>query len=80
MWYLSEETINLSFFDKHVSTEMKKKMAEALKNYGNRDSCKRIIVSAIEIHESYQSKNLSSFVKLNTLKFFHRFGISTDFF
>lgn len=79
LWYLSEETIALSFFDKHVSTEVKRKMAEALKKNGNREGCKRVIVSATEIQESYQSKDLSSFITLNTLKFFHRFGISTDF-
>lgn len=81
MWYLSEETIALSFFDKHVSTDVKMKMIEALKNDGNGDSCKckRIIVKATEIRESYQSKDLSSFVTRNTLKFFQRFSISTDF-
>lgn len=79
LWYLSEETVALSFFDKQVPNEVKKKMVESLKNESNGDVLKRLTVTPTQITESYQSKDLSNFVTANTFLFFQRFSISTKF-
>lgn len=93
LWYLSQEAVGLAFFDANVSTGEKTKMVESLclgessdDNDEDDDEYdgevivpKRITATAAQIRKSYKSKKLSSFVTPNTMKFFKRFGISTDF-
>lgn len=78
LWYLSSEALGLAFFDDNVSTEEKRKMVEALKNEPEPDDSKRLIVKPNEM-ETFKHKPLHAFVSQNTLKFFKRFRISTEF-
>lgn len=79
LWYLTQETVALGFFDKQVSNEVKVKMCEALKSTKStgRD-LKRITI----MKKSYQellSKDLSYFVTQGSRFIFDLFHISMDF-
>jgi len=79
LWYLSDEAIGFSFFDKNVSADLKKKMVKALtSNDGSDEIVKKISVKPHEV-SSLVTKDLSHFVTKNTKIFFERFGIDTHF-
>lgn len=77
LWYLSDEVLGFSFFDSSVPIYMKRKMVEALKI--NNENKKRVEENAERIKQNYKSKELDNFVTVNTMKFFERFEISTEF-
>lgn len=76
LWYLSEEAIGFAFFDHEVSNEVKRKMVLALKN--EKRSVKRLEEKPNEM-KKYKNKHLNDFVSANTMKFFERLQICTDF-
>lgn len=84
LWYLADECIALSFFDENVPNEVKRNMVLQLKSFDNEEndgeteSCKRVIVTSLEV-ESFILKPLSDFVTANTKNFFERFNIKTSF-
>lgn len=74
LWYLSEETVGLAFFDESVSLEIKKMMVQKLDIgndiHGNNETIsKRNVVNMDEIF-SYASRDISDFVSPRTKKFF----------
>lgn len=77
MWYLSEEAVALAFFDSDVSFEEKRKMVDKLQadkpNVSLKDG--RTHSNLME----FKNYCLSDFVSKNTINFFNRFGLSTDF-
>lgn len=77
LWYLASESIGLSFFDENVSNEEKTKMITALNT--QRNHCKRFKITPSEIKNSFSSIELNNFVSSETMKFFDRFEICTDF-
>lgn len=74
---MSDEALGLSFFDNSISINTKKEMVKALKINGLNK--KRVIAKPELIQKIYKSQELCDFVTINTLKFFERFEISTDF-
>lgn len=77
LWYLSDWALGFSFFDDSIEISVKRKMVKKLKTQA-RDK-KRVIVSPNEMRKSYSSKPLYHFVTANTMNFFERLDISTDF-
>lgn len=77
LWYLASESIGLSFFDESVSNEEKRRMVTALNT--RRDYCKKFKIKPSEIKTKFLSINLNNFVSSETMKFFNRFEICTDF-
>lgn len=67
--------MGLSFFDRSLSVDTHKKMAESIKNNpGNEKTLKKATCKA-----SYLNANLYDFVTINTQLFFKKLKISTDF-
>lgn len=77
LYYLSEEHIALAFFDSAVSIEEKRKMVIALQK--EEPLTRRLKIDDLELESTFKTKNLSDFVSINTMKFFDRFDITTDF-
>lgn len=77
LWYLSDEALGFAFFDSSVSVDMKKKMVKRLKIRAI--DKKRVIVTPEQMQKGYGSKQLHDFVTANTLNFFKRIDVSTDF-
>ncbi|XP_076279088.1 uncharacterized protein LOC143208527 isoform X1 [Lasioglossum baleicum] len=77
LWYLSPENVGLSFFDPHISVEIKKKMVEAL-NKEEEQNCKKLVIPRKDI-KLYIDITMDNFVSTQTLKFFSRFDINIDF-
>lgn len=76
LWYLTEETVALAFFDPSVSNEEKKKMVENLSRPADPTILTEIPEDALP---DFEQKSLSDFVTEKTLQFFNRFCISLDF-
>lgn len=79
LWYIADEQSGLSFFDETISIETKRKMVASLQCdalYGDID---RVVAPIDVIRNSFPSKTISDFVSKNTMKFFERFGIDTEF-
>lgn len=83
LWYLSEETVGLAFFDSAVSLETKRKMVRALGEGSNEEeefkNAKRVNTTVEELM-MLAEKDLSHFVTCNTRRLFLRLEIDTDFF
>lgn len=77
LWYLTDESLGLAFFDSSISIDEKKKMVKALKVHSIEN--KRIDSNAREMKMEYKDKQLSDFVNANTMNFFKRFDISCEF-
>lgn len=78
LWYLTPETVALSFFDSNVSLEIKRKMVNQLK-------AKNPVVTLSEYRKHSNPKqllkcDLADFVSHKTKKFFSSFELQTDFF
>ncbi|XP_029346464.1 uncharacterized protein LOC115034269 [Acyrthosiphon pisum] len=79
LWYLTEETAALAFFDDTLSNEIKRLMVQSLNNDGLIHPTKRLIVSFQDLGETFSEKTLASFISKNSMQFFSRFNINTDF-
>lgn len=77
LWYLTDESLGMAFFDSSITLDEKRKMVNALQI--NAVTKKRIIVALHDIKMQYKNKQLSDFVNANAMNFFKRFDISTDF-
>lgn len=87
LWYLSPENVCFSLFDTNVSQTVKEKMAKTILSYRNNDETDdfdRIL--RVRINNETAKKifkedniNLDYFVSEQSLVFFQRFKISTDF-
>ena len=77
MWYLNPRMCALSFFDPDVPDQMKRKMIVSLNNspYSEDNENKFIFHDIKEI----VGKDISDFVNSDTLKFFTKFGLPTNF-
>jgi len=75
LWYISEITVRLAFFDDDVSAETKVLMVVALTREGQDETCKRISTEDAQI----VSKQLPDFVSVHTRKLFAALGITEDF-
>lgn len=79
LWYLTEEAVALSFFDKNIPINDKKLMVECLEKESiGVNNHNRIVVSPKDI-DTFLNKNLADFVSKTTKTFFRRFNLSTDF-
>lgn len=82
LWYLSKETVGLSFFDENISFGEKEKMVQAIQGNNSEDlynySNNRNVIQPHLVH-SLETKGIDSFVSKKTAAFFKRFNISTDF-
>lgn len=81
LWYLSEETIALAFFDDTVSLENKRKMCETLQAQPPKSDKTRVFKLNIPLPrmKDVQEWQLHEFITENTITFFERFGFSTNF-
>ncbi|XP_050532291.1 uncharacterized protein LOC126900540 [Daktulosphaira vitifoliae] len=61
LWYLTEETAALTFFDDTISTEIKKLMVVSLNNESTINPSKRFILSSSDIDKSFSEKTVASF-------------------
>lgn len=78
LWYLSEETVGLAFFDPNVAIDEKKKMA---KRPESKEAVVKLVIGRRSLQpEEFSLDCLSDFVSEKTKKFFIRFGISLHFF
>lgn len=80
LWYLNPETVAMAFFDEELSDEIKKDMINEINcSTEFSESCsKRLYVNKKDI-ESLCNKELDYFVTRQTLGFFERFQISSEF-
>lgn len=82
LWYLTKETVGLSFFDENIPCGEKEKMVRAFlgKNPEELDNCSlnRNVIQPQFVH-SLETKTIEYFVSKKTATFFKRFNISTDF-
>lgn len=80
LWYLSGECVALCLFDKNVSCEEKSRLVNEMTKENNidTDDPKRINVTLNEIPH-FLTKQLTDFVTPNTINFFQRFNIKTNF-
>lgn len=78
LWYLGEETVALAFFDKKVPIPEKRKIVARLTGNTESEPIKRFDLHPDDIGE-FLKKDLSHFVTSNTIKFFDRFDIDTEF-
>lgn len=81
LWYLSEETIALVFFDDKVSMEEKRLMVKTLKDQPEPVEMTRIFRLIIPPSRMTNIKDwkLHHFITENTVSFFARFDISINF-
>lgn len=84
MWYLSPEASALSFFDKDVSVETKRKMVAALTTSADTDpkdsAQKRFYINKCNDDMNIlKTKELDYLINVQSLNFFDRFGINKDF-
>lgn len=77
LWYLTDESLGLAFFDSSISIVEKRKMVKALQV--NSIEKRRIEATSHEMRMEYKEKQLSDFVNANTMNFFKRFDISYEF-
>jgi hypothetical protein len=75
LWYISEITVGLAFFDDDVPVETKVLMVAALMREGGDETYKRISINDAEI----VSKQLPDFVSVHTRKLFTALGITDEF-
>ena len=66
LWYLSEELVTLSFFNRNLDTAEKRLMVKALEREAPEDPPKRITIDAATI----QNKELHHFITKNSRNFF----------
>lgn len=80
LWYLSPEAVALALFDPQLPCDTKKKMVDALNNEIelSEEHEKRIRI-AIDSIPDIIDKGLEQFVSTQTMKFFTRFHLNTDF-
>lgn len=87
LWYLQEETVGLAFFDDSIPTIIKDEMRERLR-LGDEDweedetvaqNGHRVVDHPEVITKTYLTKKFSHFVNPNTMNFFTRFDIPTEF-
>ena len=79
LWYLSDETVALSFFDENVPTNIKNKMASVFFNREPVNEAEHKATIKPDDIALFQGHEISDFVTQNTKKFFFRFNLSTDF-
>lgn len=80
LWYLTGECVALCLFDKNVSNEEKRRLVNEMtkENDIDTDDPKHIDVKLNEIPH-FLTKQLTDFVTPNTINFFNRFNIETNF-
>lgn len=81
LWYLSPETIALSFFDENVSLEEKRQLRNTLLSQSPPDESTitdRLIIPQSQMI-SLKDWNLHDFITENTINFLDRFEISKEF-
>lgn len=84
LWYLHPETVALAFFDENVSVEEKRLMIQKMELFTIDDSQEetfspyRLIIHPQQM-DNLQEWQLDHFVNENTIQFFKRFEVKTDF-
>jgi len=56
LWYLTEETVALSFFDDSIPHEIKREMVKALKKKPSKNPIKRLIIQTNQIDDTFLGK------------------------
>ncbi len=88
LWYLSEESLGLAFFDASIPLEIKQEMVARLHLEDDENdeedvvvhqNAHKVLAKVDEITRSYLTKKFSDFVTRNSMNFFERFKIPTDF-
>lgn len=84
LWYLNDEFAAFALYDSQVSMDEKRKMAKVLLSYihdtdaEKPPATKRYPLKPNQI-SAFCKMNLHDFITPNTLTFFNRFDISTNF-
>lgn len=79
LWYLSEENVAFSFFDKNVEISEKVKMVQNLTRKPKKTDAKRYKLAPKVSLESMKDLTLADFVTERTRNFFSKTAIPTDF-
>ncbi|RVE41909.1 hypothetical protein evm_013442 [Chilo suppressalis] len=79
LWYLYEETVMLSLFDKEVDSKTKTKMINNLNKDESSDSAKRYLPSKEEITQNLFEMTLDDFVTQRSKQFLSRLQIDESF-
>lgn len=90
LWYLAEESMGLAFFDSSIPIEIKQEMVDRLRLDGDDDdddddddivhqNGHKVLASLPEIKKTFLKKKFSDFVTRNTINFFAKFKIPTEF-
>lgn len=77
LWYISEETVVLAFFDKNVTFEEKRKMVA---NLHSQEPVVKLKDGRTHLNlKTFKNYSLSDFVSKKNTQFFNQFGLSTAF-
>jgi len=68
LWYLTEETNALSFFDDSIPLETKRQMVKALKKKSTKNLTKRLIIQPNQIDNTFLGKHVIYLIDLKKLK------------
>lgn len=84
MWYLSEETVGLAFFDPNIGDDIKRNMVKRLSENSQilqkqKEATSHNSIVSVKTILTFSTKAFSDFVSKRTLNFFQRFKISTNF-
>lgn len=79
LWYLNEELVTISLFDKNVSIDVKKKIVAAIQNRENLSPMRQRYEITEQNLESLLEKDLSHFASKNSLELFQKFDLPSDF-
>lgn len=84
LWYLNPENVCFALFDENVSEVLKKKMAEKILSYNDKDNevCQRIVRVKINndmVTKIFQGEDQSYFITEQSLNFFEKCNISLNF-
>lgn len=79
LWYLSEDCAALSLFDDTVSSEIKVKIAHAIKERKGADLVLKRIKIVNADYDTWISKDVSDFVTRNSLFLFNQYNLPYDF-
>lgn len=78
LWYLTPECAALSFFDKAICPETKRRMAEHFNNTQLESVGKKVVITKQNI-EHYINLGIETFISIESKKLFDRFDISIAF-
>lgn len=81
LWYLTPECSVMALFNKNLTTPLKEKMLEAMKNNieSDMEPPKKLYVHSLADMEALQYKEIDYFINSHSIKFFQKFKLDTEF-